>query len=311
MMAHRCSADVSSIDIHAKVAGCLIIGQAIETGPGTSRGITVSASATKSSVSTTLLSISAARKRKAQPSRQRDTRGDRYSLSGAYHPGVGVAGVARKASVETKLAAVADPMEPGKRIVASVNRRVDLLEYEHSHGNITVSQYEVGRQVQAIFERAAGARNTHDIDFADVRISDPSKRQDLADLAAIRAIDNAREVEALMRRVHLAIGETPAHFIRELLSRGGTVKDYVTARDPLAGAREITRVADRFRYLLEVLDDSFAACGAVVKDTDGNREIRAERGEATGEETDERGRVVRAGRGYRWGRVAVEQDSQG
>ncbi len=62
--------------------------------------------------------------------------------------------------------------------------------------------------MQAIFEKASGARNTGDTDFGDVRISDPARRPESLDADAIRAISNAREVAALMHRVHLAIGET-------------------------------------------------------------------------------------------------------
>lgn len=286
----------------------------------------MNAPATKSS-DTTLpsISISASRKRKAHPARASDTRGDRYTLGRAYKPagGVGLAPQSfglgaplddpkKKVVVgrdeHSDVAAVPDPWgDPGDRIIVGVNRRVDLLEAERAKGNITVSQYETGRQVQAIFEKAAGARNTHDVDFGDVRISDPTRRPETLDADAIRAITNAKEVAALMRRVQLAIGETPAHFLRELLTRGGTIKDYVKACDPLAGERQVTRIGDRFRYLLEVLDDAFAARGLVVKDETGERRILAERGEATGEETDERGRLVRAGRGYRWGRVAGEE----
>ncbi len=262
------------------------------------------------STDTTLpsISISASRKRKAQTTRQRDTRGDRYTLGRAYKPAGGVATVPRKAAALPDLVAVPDPWgDPGDRIIATVNRRVDLLEAERAKGNITVSQYETGRQVQAIFEKAAGARNTHEADFGDVRISDPTRRPETLDLDAIRAITNAKEVAALMRRVQLAIGETPAHFLRELLTRGGTIKDYVKACDPLAGERQVTRIGDRFRYLLEVLDDAFAARGLVVKDETGERRILAERGEATGEETDERGRLVPRGHGHRWGRTQGQE----
>ncbi|WP_375408538.1 hypothetical protein [uncultured Methylobacterium sp.] len=203
--------------------------------------------------------------------------------------------------------AVADPYEPGKRIQATVNRRVDLLEYERSHGNITVSQYEVGRQVQATFERAAGARNTRDRAAIDETIVDRSKRTELKDLAAVRAIDSAREVQELMVKIERAIGGVPAHFLRELLTRGGTIKDYVRSKDMLASDRKVTETAIRFRYLLEALDDTFAATGAVVRDQEGNTLIRTELGEATGEETDEKGRLVPAGKGHRWGRVQGEE----
>ncbi|KQP10118.1 hypothetical protein ASF28_02875 [Methylobacterium sp. Leaf99] len=86
-------------------------------------------------------------------------------------------------------------------------------------------------------------------------------------------------------------------------SGAGTFKDYARTRDPLASERKAAQIDDRFRFLLEALDETFAATGIAVKDAEGNPMIYAETGEATGEEFDERGRLVRAGRGYRWGRV--------
>ncbi|GJD92902.1 hypothetical protein [Methylobacterium iners] len=283
--------------------------------------------AVKAAESPLLLSISAVRKRKPSAERRRDPRGDRYNPVGAYTPGVGLARGPQAFGIGTPIdqpkkrivvtlkddsvtAAVADPYEPGKRIQATVNRRVDVLEHERANGRITVSQYETARQVQAIFEKASGARNTGDVDYGDVRISDPSRRPETLDLDFIRAISNAREVQALMRRVHAAIGETPAHFLRELLCRGGTIKDYVRSKDMLASDRKVTEIAVRFRYLLEVLDEAFAARGLVVKDENGDRVIRAEVGTATGEETDERGRVVPAGHGHLWGRHPAEDTAE-
>lgn len=87
-------------------------------------------------------------------------------------------------------------------------------------------------------------------------------------------------------------------------SGAGAFKVYARTRDPLASERKAAQIADRFRFLPEALDETFAATGIAVKDAEGNPMIYAETGEATGEEFDERGRLVRAGHGYRWGRVA-------
>ncbi|WP_375453735.1 hypothetical protein [uncultured Methylobacterium sp.] len=283
----------------------------------------MTASANQSS-STVLPSISAQRIRKEKPGRQRDPRGDRYNRAAAYMPGVGLASAPQAFGVGSPIGqpgkrvvvsrsaghatvAVDDPYEPGKRVQATVNRRVDLLEDERSHGRISVSQYEIGRQVQAVFEKASGARSGSGVWGVLSGHEVPRDTHGLSsqEVSTIRAITDAQALKNLMTRIERAIGPVPTRMLRELLGGAGTFKGYAEARG-MAGDRKASQVADRFRFLLEALDETFAARGLLVRDKDGEALIRAETGVRTGEETDDRGRVVPAGHGYRWGRQITD-----
>ncbi len=48
--------------------------------------------------------------------------------------------VRRRGPVAVSAVAVSDPFAPDTRVLAAVNRNVDILEMERSHGRITVSQ---------------------------------------------------------------------------------------------------------------------------------------------------------------------------
>lgn len=241
--------------------------------------------------SSAIPAISAQRKSFAGPVRERDPRGDRYDHRAAFDPRTSLSRPARrKGPVEASTVAVADPHEPGKRVLASVNRRVDVLEMERSHNRITVSQYETGRQVQAILERSAGCR----LGSAGWN-SSGSRDQTIAhELAIIYAVEDARLVAKLRARIVGAIGEVPGRFLAEVLSGRKTFAQYAADRGK-GGERGTAYIAEHFRILLEDLDGFFAAEG-VATTID-----RFFQGERTGEETDERGRVVPAGHGHAWG----------
>lgn len=227
----------------------------------------------------------------ARPERARDPRGDRYDHSLAFDPRTNLSKPVRgkRGPIETSAVAVDDPMSPGKRVMTSVNRRVDVLEMERSHGRLTVSQYEVGRQVQAIFERASGAR-LGSMDFG-VR---GSKDMTIAhELSVIYAIDDARLVAKLKDKVVRAVGVPGARFLHEVLTGRQTFAQFAEARGK-GGDRGTAYIAEHFRILMENLDTDFAAEGVAST-------IQGFTGERTGEETDARGRVVPAGQGHAWG----------
>src|SRR5512136_2755133 len=73
----------------------------------------------------------------------------------ARAPANGLATPPPSLNVRTAVAAVPDPLEPGARILATVNRRTDILEIERSHGRISEAAYAVGRILQQAFERQA------------------------------------------------------------------------------------------------------------------------------------------------------------
>jgi hypothetical protein len=227
----------------------------------------------------------------ARLERVRDPRGDRYDHAGAFDPRSDLSKPVRgkRGPIETAAVAVDDPWASGKRTIASVNRRVDVLEMERSHGRLTVSQYEVGRQVQAIFERASGAR-LGSMDFG-IR---GSKDMTIAhELSVIYAIDDARLVAKLKDKVVRAVGVPGARFLHEVLTGRQTFAQFAEARGK-GGERGTAYIAEHFRILMENLDEDFAAEGVVST-------IQGFTGERTGEETDCRGRVVPAGQGHAWG----------
>ena len=200
--------------------------------------------------------------------------------------------------MQVSAVAVADPFAPDTRVLAGANRNVDVLEMERSHGRITVSQYEVGRQVQAILERGVGAR-LGSMAF-DVR---GSKDLTIAhELAIIYAIEDARLVAALKDKIVRAIGITGSRFLAEVLTGRQSFAQYAEARGK-GGERGTAYIAEHFRILLEDLDTEFAAEGI-------KQAIRAFHGETTGEETDSRGRTVPDGKGVYFGELQARYAPQ-
>lgn len=244
---------------------------------------------------------------RGRTSRQRDPRGDRYDRRGAYQHGAGLAQPARKQVVPTATVAIDDPLDPGKRLLATVNRRVDILEDERAHGRISVSQYETARQVQAVFERASGAR----LGSGGWEVGGSRDQTIAHELAIIYAIEDARTVQRLLGRVTRAVGEVGARFLKQILADRNTFAAYAQARGK-GGERGTAQVAGHFRLLLEGLDEAFASRGlaADLQDLGAGETDRQGKGKPgryaaqaapSGEETDGSGTVVPAGHGEAWG----------
>ena len=165
---------------------------------------------------------------------------------------------------------------------------------ERSHGRITTSEYEVGRTVQAVLERASGARlgsgGWNPGNKADTTIAH--------ELAIIYAIEDARVIRAMADRVVRAIGMIDARLLRRILGEGRSFSEVSAILGKGTGEKGTRYIAERFRDALEELDKAFAAKGIVTG------EIRAERQETSAShDYDERGVQVPSGTGYRWGRV--------
>ncbi len=191
---------------------------------------------------------------------------------------------------------VADPYDSTTTRLTPFNRRVDLLEEEITHQRITVSQYEVGRQVQAVFERASGARLG-----SGGWSAGGSRDQTIAhELAIIYAIDDARIIRGMADRITRALGQIDSRLLRRLLADRLTFTE-AAALQGKSGDRGSRYIAARFRDALEALAEAFAARGLTQTDDEGNRVIRAEQASSTSEETDARGVVVPQGHGEVWG----------
>lgn len=239
--------------------------------------------------------------------RQRDARGDRYDRRASYQPHtLGQAPRAQRKPIAvenartgqtvTKLpdahavVAVPDPLDVGARIQATVNRNVDVLEYERSRNFITVSQYETGRVVQAVLERATGATlGSPKFEASGSRDSTQANH-----LLMLQRIEDAQTAARIMDKIVGAVGAAGARALRAFLCHELSFAAYATARGK-ESRREVGHVAWYFRSLLEAVDEAFAAHGA------RNTAERFFRGEAEGVETSADGRVVPRGQGFRFG----------
>jgi len=213
--------------------------------------------------------------------KEKKGRADRYDLSGAHDLGTrgeAVRHAERVGHIATERVAVADPAPdpkggPDQRIVVTVNRRVDVLEYERAHGRIGNEAYLEGRIVQALFERTGlSAGSTWN----------QGSRVDAVvakEIAVIRKIDSARAIKAKLDELQRILGETDMRILRQVLGENipyadvrqdGNVKaaaeragahDWIAygeggKRKPAKGevrARRVNYIAQRFRDALETL----------------------------------------------------------
>jgi hypothetical protein len=123
--------------------------------------------------------------------------------------------------VETSLVAIPDPNPDPNRAVgrgshgqtvrATVNRRVDILEYECSHGRITAMAYRAGRVLQGVFERAQlGGAST----WAEGSRVDTSRAKEMA---VVRKLLNARTIQAHLKWTRKVLGSTDAEIVRQVI----------------------------------------------------------------------------------------------
>jgi len=197
------------------------------------RGTTVTASASLSSRTTSSKKISASAERR------------RRILDRS------LARTARDRDVVTGTRTVADPYDPGTFITATVNRRVDILAAERSTGRITEAQFQVGRMIQAVFERGSGARLS-----SGGWSQGGSRDQTVAhELAIIFAIEDAEKVRKFVRHLEHAIGGVGVRFLRAILAEGFSFSSYAERTGKGSGERAATDIAKRFRWLLEALTE--------------------------------------------------------
>jgi hypothetical protein len=194
-----------------------------------------------------------------RPSRRKGAL-SRYDIAGAREPTGGRAPPPRSPNVMTAIVAVPDPNpDPSgpknERTIATVNRRVDILELERSAGRLSDAAYAVGRIVQAVFERARGIRPSRGWRERD--------RVDAAwvhEVAIVYALDDARKVHAYKERIRSALGMIDARLLEQVLGDCLTYAECAAARGR-AGERGIAYYAARFRDALEALADAWAAKG--------------------------------------------------
>lgn len=178
-----------------------------------------------------------------------DFRGDEFRPAAFGRPPPSV-------NVRTSVVAIADPYNPGKRLLASVNRRTDLLEYERAHGTISEAAYLAGRVSQAVFERArgpGGASNWQGGSRIDASTA--------SELAVIHGLEDARKIHAYVLWMRGEIGKFDTALLVSILRDRKSYAECATMELEL-GERGISYIAKRFRRALKSLADSRAARGS-------------------------------------------------
>jgi hypothetical protein len=212
---------------------------------------------------------------------------------GGYDARIPANGLARPVpsiNVRTAVVAIPDPLEPNRRLKATVNRRVDILEQERSHKRITEAAYLTGRVAQAIFERASGAKSPS---------FNPGDRIDTTlarELSVIMAIEDARTIAAYEKWIISVLGQIDARLLRSIIRDRRTFAQAAADRGR-SSERGKAYFAERFRDALEQLAHALAARGKA------SAPIRGERNSpVAGEEYDRNGILVPEGeKGYRVG----------
>jgi hypothetical protein len=200
---------------------------------------------------------------------------DRYDLSRASDFGK-TPDKAASGKIEPGRVAVRDPephLEIPRRVIATVNRRVDILEVERSHDRISARAYRAGRLAQAVFERAGlgGSGAWREGSRVDAELA--------KELKIVANIDRARLIKGYVARLRKCLGHLDAEILRQVLGdnrrypevalpkgrlvdgryvpryalqKGAGDKDLVKT---MRSERNATYIARRFRDALETLSD--------------------------------------------------------
>lgn len=159
-------------------------------------------------------------------------------------------------NARTALVSIPNPYDPKERVFAAVNRRVDVLESERSHGLITEAGYQAGRTAQAMFERARGpgSSNWQGGSRVDAYTS--------TELRIIHSIEDAKKVTAYMAWMAegKVLGMIDARLVRRILWERLSYADAANLQGK-SGERGISYIAQRFRDGLERLAECSAARG--------------------------------------------------
>lgn len=167
---------------------------------------------------------------------------------------------ARDVEVEVGTASVRNPYDPSSFISATVNRRVDVLSAERAAGRITEAQFQVGRMLQALWEKQLGVRSGGTWDSTTANIGMGSQNVSHAftieDIRMLGRIETARAVKAMNERAARVIGDSGVRFLRAILAEGFSFGAYAEARGRGTSERASSDIAKRFRWLLDELTEA-------------------------------------------------------
>lgn len=156
-----------------------------------------------------------------------------------------------------RVAAVPDPYDPTRRLLATVNIRTDLLELEYAHGRISEAALRVGREIQGKLERLSQVGTGNQWRQGD-RVDQYQRHEEVI----VNMLEAARASEAMFSWITRCLGKEnlDAKILRNLL---GDNMSYgaVAVLHGKRGDRGVRYIAERFRDALEVLANAQAAKG--------------------------------------------------
>lgn len=150
---------------------------------------------------------------------------------------------------DSRIAAVPDPYDPSRRLLATVNIRTDLLELEYAHNRISESALRIGRQIQSALERTSqvGAGNQW-------RQGDRVDQYQRHEEVIVDKLSAAREIDALFMWIRGMLGQEnlDCKIIRNILGDNLSYGQTAVLHGK-RGDRGIRYIAERFRDALEAL----------------------------------------------------------
>jgi hypothetical protein len=153
--------------------------------------------------------------------------------------------------------AVIDVYDAQRRVRALA--RIDLLDRERRSGAINEAQYQIGREIERVFEpmkRISGGGQWHEGDRIDAATS--------ADLATMLGMERAYAVNAFLRWMVRHLGPNDTRLIWFVLGRGHSYGVAAVAFKR-HGVRGLRYTIDRFRDALSALADAKAARGRALR----------------------------------------------
>ncbi|KQO94634.1 hypothetical protein [Methylobacterium sp. Leaf91] len=153
-----------------------------------------------------------------------------------------------------------DPYDASTFVTTTVNRRVDVLAAERSAKRITEAQFQVGRMLQAMWEKQLGVRSggTWDSTMSSTGPGSQvvSHAFTIEDIRMLSRIETAKAVKVMNERAARVIGDSGVRFLRAILAEGQSFSGYVIARGRAPSEKASTDIAKRFRWLLDELTEA-------------------------------------------------------
>jgi hypothetical protein len=180
----------------------------------------------------------------------------RYDLRGASPPaGEALGRPAPSVNIRTAVGAVDDPLSRDRRL-ATVNRRVDVLEWERSHDRISEAAYREGR----ILQRAYEVRSRIGPGSVDGMMGRSQTADQKAAAMHGRLADTMDKSGPYLAWVARELGEIDARLLRQVIGDGLGFAEVAALRGR-GNERGVAYFAQRCRDALEALAEKRAAHG--------------------------------------------------